>query len=160
MPQPAQPFRHEQPPLPSDNSIANTQPQQTAARPSMVAPATPVQAPGAYNPPQQPSAAAMPPARMGQPQPAAPGNDKPIPSVVRNMPIRQDAPAPAPGVSVSNGHQRNSIEALHQPTIALQNSPKKLLLLKNQRLILAICVALIVIIVIAIVLILIFKSKS
>ena len=59
---------------------------------------------------------------------------------------------------VSNGHQRNSVEALHMPTVAMTKNPKLLKLL-NQKTLLMICVGVVVFLLIIIIIVIIAIKK-
>ena len=163
MPQPAQPIRHEQPPLPSENNFQSVAPRQSSPRPSVVLPQKPPQMPGArfnHQPPQTPghgpapSVANMPPASV-------PVADKPIPSVVQNMPVRKDIPEPAPVVAAAppKPNQPNPIEALHQPTISLQGN-KGLMSPKNQKIMLLIALGVVLVLVVIVIAIVIRSLKG
>ena len=161
MPQPAQPIRHEQPPLPSENNYQSVAPRQSSPRPSVVMPQKPPQMPGArfnHQPPQAPVHGPAPSA-ANPPAPSVSAGDKSIPSLVQNMPVRKEAPDPAPVAAAPKPSQPNPIEALHQPTISIQNN-KGLLSPKNQKIMLLIALAVVLVLVVIVIAIVVRSLKG
>ena len=165
IPQPAQPIRHEQPPLPTDGKFQNVASRPAAPRPGVTPPQKPAQVPGArFNAPQTP--APQTPAPAAQNAQAAPVSADPqVPSLIQNMPVRKDIPeSPAPQVIVTDGRQRNSIEALRQPTVSMKSSPCKPLIfrmsLDNQKLMMLIAAGVVVVLVIVVIIIIVKSLAS
>ena len=81
------------------------------------------------------------------------------------MPVRKDIPeSPAPQVIVTDGRQRNSIEALRQPTVSMKSSPCKpsifRMSLDNQKLMMLIAAGVVVVLVIVVIIIIIKSLAS
>ncbi len=163
IPQPAQPIRHEQPPLPTDGKFQNVASRPAAPRPGVTAPPKPAQMPARPSAPQ-PAVPQSPAPMAPNAQPAATSGDPQVPSLIQNMPVRKDIPeSPAPQVIVSDGRQRNSIEALRQPTVSMNSSPCKpsmfRMSLDNQKLMMLIAAGVVVVLVI-VVIVIIVKSLA
>ena len=161
MPQPAQPIRHEQPPLPSDNNYQSVASRQQSPRPSVVLPQKPPQMPGArfnHQPSQTPVHGPAPSA-PNRPAPSVSSGDKSIPSLVQSMPVRKEIPDPAPVSEAPKPSQPNPIEALHQPTISIQRN-KGLMSPQNQKIMLLVALAVVIVLVVVVIVIVVRSLKG